>query len=103
LKRAKYKAKNIHAFKRIWECDHPECKDHGIITYAEESPTDEDGLPVTRRRCIQHVHWTKEPPQVRAAKEGNRYVTMTLPKAIMLLDPMNYNAGMGKEVIRHGS
>jgi hypothetical protein len=72
VKRAKYKCKNINAFKRIFECDVPGCKDHGIVVYRNDTETQ----PVRHeRRCIDHVHWTKEPTAIDEAK--NPYATMT--------------------------
>jgi hypothetical protein len=92
--RAKYKAKNIHAYKRIFECSHPQCDDHGIVTYREEPADSDDQVPVTIRRCIIHTNWqpTKEPPQVKEAK--NKYVKMTDYRKFLSID--NYNAGLGR-------
>lgn len=98
MKRAKYKAKNIHEYKRLRSCTHPECDSDGIVTYWDDPDAEHRKV---EHRCIEHVHWIKEPPQVTAAKSPNLYVKMTLPRALALLDPMNYNAGMGKGVIRH--
>ena len=97
MKRQKYKCKNIHAYKRIFDCS--VCGEPAIITYSEEPDNDKD-LPVTIRRCILHVHYTK--PEVEAKKpQANLYTAMT--DVSRLLSISDYNAGFGKEVIKHGS
>lgn len=74
MKRQKYKAKNIHEFKRLRECTHPDCKEIGFVTYWDDPDAEHRKV---EHRCIEHVHWTREAtePAVKAAK--NLYVTMT--------------------------
>jgi hypothetical protein len=90
--RAKYKCKNIHAFKRIFECDVAECKEPAIITCrhdTEKSPVRHE------RRCIAHVHWTKEPTVSEAKKpEANLYTKMIDHRP--WLDMGLYHAGKGR-------
>jgi hypothetical protein len=98
MKRQKYKAKNIHEYKRLRECTHPFCKELGFVTYWDDPDAEHRKV---EHRCIEHVHWVKEPTAVEQAKNPNLYTTMTDHRK--WLDIALYNTGLGKEVIKHGS
>lgn len=90
MKRQKYKCKNINGFKQHRECTVPDCKEIGFVSFRNDPPS---GTVKVEFRCIPHVGWVKEEPEViQKAKNPNLYTVMTDFQKYMSL--ANYHTGV---------